>query len=123
MLLTELALGIGGTAVIGPEASSGHFTINGSIKLNGANLYLNIASGTTSYRALTFDTTASFTGWALEGDTIITTQSSQYGRQLNFLACQTSVSGEWQLYLQLGNDQPSGRTCANNISIHLPCLC
>ncbi|KAG8911110.1 hypothetical protein FRC00_007058 [Tulasnella sp. 408] len=98
----------GGTAVIGPEASSGHFTINGSIKLNGANLYLNIASGTTSYRALTFDSTASFTGWALEGDTIITSQSSQYGRQLNFLACQTSVSGEWQLYLQLGNDQPSG---------------
>ncbi|KAG9049360.1 hypothetical protein FS837_010574 [Tulasnella sp. UAMH 9824] len=98
----------GGTAVIGPEASSGHFTINGSIKLNGPNLYLNIASGTTSYRALTFDSTASFTGWALEGDTIITAQSSQYGRQLNFLACQTSTSGEWQLYLQLGNDQPTG---------------
>ncbi|KAG8973853.1 hypothetical protein FRC05_008073 [Tulasnella sp. 425] len=65
----------GGTAVIGPESSSGKFTINGSIKLNGPNLYLNIASGTTSYRALTFDSTATFTGWALEGDTIITAQS------------------------------------------------
>ncbi|KAG8984087.1 hypothetical protein FRB90_005585 [Tulasnella sp. 427] len=112
-----------GTAVIGPESSAGYFTINGSIKLNGPNVYLNIANGTTSYRALTFDSAPTFTGWALEGDTIITSQSSSYGRQLNFLACQTSVSGEWQLYLQLGNDQPSGKTCANNISIHLPCLC
>ncbi|KAG8973854.1 hypothetical protein FRC05_008074 [Tulasnella sp. 425] len=92
----------GGTAVIGPESSGGLFTINGSIKLNGPNLYLNIANSTTSYHALTFDSTATFTGWALEGDTIITAQSSQYGRQLNFLACPTSKTSEWQLYLQLG---------------------
>ncbi|KAG8954284.1 hypothetical protein FRC04_000509 [Tulasnella sp. 424] len=108
-----------GTAVIGPESSGGLFTINGSIKLNGPNLYLNIANSTTSYHALTFDSTATFTGWALEGDTIITAQSSQYGRQLNFLACPTSKTSEWQLYLQLGSDTPSS-SCANYVSIHLP---
>ncbi|KZW00840.1 hypothetical protein EXIGLDRAFT_123379 [Exidia glandulosa HHB12029] len=110
------------TAVLGPEASSGYFTIGGTIALNGgaAPLYLNIGSETTSYRSLTFGSTASFSGWGLEGDTIITTQSSKYGRQLNFVACK--VGSVFQTYLQLGSDVPAG-SCTNYVSLHLPCLC
>lgn len=114
---------LNGVPVLGPEASSGYYTINGSIRLNSASpqLYLNIVNSTTSYKTLTFDTSATFTGWNLEGDTLATTSSSAYGRQLAFLACPASQSGYYQVYLQMGSDTPSSSCTVQ--SLHLPCLC
>lgn len=88
---------------MGPEASSEFFNINGSSKslekaqsvvcttrkpadkttVQSANtsLYLNVGSDSTSYKTLTFGTAASTSAWALEGDTIITAQSSTWGRR------------------------------------------
>lgn len=117
-----LSIYTAGVAVLGPEASGGYFTISGTISLNQANgskLYLNIDnSGTASYKALTFGATATTTNWGLEGDTIITTNP----RQLNFIACATSSSSIYTLYLQNGNDTPPGQSCTMQ-TIHLPCLC
>ncbi|CEL56069.1 hypothetical protein RSOLAG1IB_07522 [Rhizoctonia solani AG-1 IB] len=114
----------GGTPVLASESTSGRFVINGSIALvsGSSKLYLNINASTTSYKSLTFGSTASTLNWGLEGDTIITTNASPYGRQLNFLACTTSATGSYQVYLQTGNDMPSGTTCST-ITLHLPCLC
>ncbi|OBZ68220.1 Endo-1,4-beta-xylanase D [Grifola frondosa] len=112
----------GGTPVLGPEASSGYFTLGSTISLNnpdGSQLYFNVdESASTSYKPLTFDTTATTTDWGLEGDTIITTSP----RQLNFLACATSDATVYDVYLQEGNDMPAGSTCAL-VTLHLPCLC
>ena len=110
-----------GTPVLGPEASSGYFTIDGTITLNnpdGSQLFFNVDNATTSYKPLTFDKTAITTDWALEGDTIITTNP----RELNFLACATSDPNYYTVYLQDGNDNPPGLTCSL-VSLHLPCLC
>lgn len=113
---------IGGSPVLGPEASSGYFTISGSISLNnddGSQLYLNVnETATTSYKSLSLDSTATTTDWGLEGDTIITTAP----RQLNFLACATSDATIYSVYLQEGNDTPAGSTCTL-VTLHLPCLC
>ncbi|KAF4832066.1 hypothetical protein CGCTS75_v004963 [Colletotrichum tropicale] len=84
--------------------------------------YLNIGSDTTSYKSLKFSNASETTAWGLEGDTIITTQGSTWGRQLNFLVCELE-QGYWQVYLQTGSDTPSGKTCSNYQTIHLPCLC
>ncbi|KAI0030934.1 hypothetical protein K488DRAFT_53129, partial [Vararia minispora EC-137] len=112
----------GGTPVLGPETSSGYFTIAGTIALTGADgsvVYLNVnESGTASYKPLTLDNVATTTDWGLEGDTIITTNP----RQLNFLTCPTTDANFWEVYLQEGNDQPAGQTCSLT-SLHLPCLC
>lgn len=108
--------------MLGPEATSGYFTINGPISLNNASgptLYLNVNGNvTTSYQPLSLDPVATTTDWGLEGDTIITTTP----RQLNFLACATSNAAFYSLFLQQGNDMPAGETCSL-ISLHLPCLC
>ncbi|KAH7338865.1 hypothetical protein B0J17DRAFT_393438 [Rhizoctonia solani] len=114
----------GGIPVLASESTSGRFVINGSIALisGSTNLYLNINASNASYKPLTFDPTASTVNWGLEGDTIITTNASPYGRQLNFLACTTSTTGNYRVYLQTGNDVPSGATCST-ITLHLPCLC
>lgn len=84
---------------MGPEASSEFFNINGSSKCLGkehkrsrnadgaavqstnTSLYLNVGSDSTSYKTLTFGTAASTSAWALEGDTIITAQTSTWGRR------------------------------------------
>ncbi|KAF9452397.1 carbohydrate-binding module family 1 protein [Macrolepiota fuliginosa MF-IS2] len=112
----------GGKPQLGPEASSGYFTVSGTISLNqssGSKLYLNVnTSASTSYKPLTLDATATTTDWGLEGDTIITTAP----RQLNFIACATSNPSFYDLYLQTGNDTPSGASCTLQ-TIHLPCLC
>lgn len=90
-------------AVMGPEASSEFFNINGSSKSLGkeqavvcktrepadmttvqstnSSLYLNVGNDSTSYKTLTFGTAASTSAWALEGDTIITAQTSTWGRR------------------------------------------
>ncbi|KAJ1302678.1 hypothetical protein OPQ81_002994 [Rhizoctonia solani] len=114
----------GGVPVLASESTSGRFIINGSIALisGSTNLYLNINASTTSYKPLTFGATASTINWGLEGDTIITTNASPYGRQLNFLACTTSTTGSYRVYLQTGNDMPGGTSCST-ITLHLPCLC
>ncbi|KAL2274091.1 hypothetical protein FJTKL_03698 [Diaporthe vaccinii] len=112
----------GSIAVMGPEASSEFFNINGSIQSANTSLYLNVGSDSTSYKTLTFGTAASTSAWALEGDTIITAQSSTWGRQLNFLACKLD-GNYWQVYLQTGSATPSGGNCSNYQSLHLPCLC
>ncbi|EKM54474.1 uncharacterized protein PHACADRAFT_62301, partial [Phanerochaete carnosa HHB-10118-sp] len=111
----------GGQPVLGPESSSGYFDIaGGTIQLtDGSGLYLNVQTDATpSYKPLTFNTTAATTDWALEGDTIITSDP----RELNFLACATSDPNVYTLYLQYGNDQPDGASCSLQ-SLHLPCLC
>lgn len=67
--------------VLGPEATSEYFNIDGTIQSTNTSMYMNIGSDSTSYKTLTFGETGSTTGWGLEGDTIITTQSSSYGRR------------------------------------------
>ncbi|PPR07425.1 hypothetical protein CVT26_013741, partial [Gymnopilus dilepis] len=111
-----------GVPVLGPESSAGLFSIGGTITLNqasGSKVFLNVnTTVSTSYQPLTFGTTATTTDWALEGDTIITTSP----RQLNFLACATSSSSLYNVYLQTGNDSPAGQSCSLQ-TLHLPCLC
>ncbi|KAG5726154.1 putative mannan endo-1,4-beta-mannosidase F [Termitomyces sp. T112] len=113
---------IGGVPVLGPESSSGYFTIGNTISLSntsGSKLYLNIGTGgTASYKPLTLDATATTTDWGLEGDTIITTSP----RQLNFLACATNNTTIYNVYLQEGNDTPTEASCTL-VTMHLPCLC
>lgn len=108
--------------MLGPEASSGYFTIGSTISLNGGadgTLYLNLnSSAATSYKPLTLDAVATTTDWGLEGDTIITTAP----RQLNFLACATSDASFFDVYLQTGNDTPTSGSCSL-ATLHLPCLC
>ena len=43
--------------------------------------------------------------------------------ELNFLACPAKVTGYYDIYLQTGSDVPTGRTCSNYQTLHLPCLC
>jgi len=113
-----------GTPVMGPEASSEYFTIGSTIQSLNSSLYLNIGpSSGKSYLALSLDTSPNTTAWGLEGDTVITTTASSYGRQLNFLACNSATSGYYSIYLQTGSDTPSGQTCSNYQTIHTPCLC
>ncbi|KAJ1325292.1 hypothetical protein MN608_10004 [Microdochium nivale] len=110
------------TVVLGPESSAEYFNIGGTIQSANTTMYLNVGSDSTSYKTLTFSKTASTKAWGLEGDTIITTQASPWGRQLNFLVCKLD-GNYWQLYLQTGSATPSGKTCTNYQTIHLPCLC
>ncbi|KAI4870588.1 hypothetical protein F4820DRAFT_218291 [Hypoxylon rubiginosum] len=109
--------------VMGPEASSEYFNIAGTIQSANTSAFLNIGGESTSYKTLTFADAGATDAWALEGDTIITSTGSSFGRQLNFLVCQLSGSQYWQVYLQTGSDAPAGKTCSNYQSLHLPCLC
>lgn len=43
--------------------------------------------------------------------------------ELNWLVCKATTGNNYDLYLQLGSDTPSGRSCSNYQTIHLPCLC
>lgn len=114
------------------------------VQSTNTSLFLNVGSDSTSYKTLTFGSAASTSAWALEGDTIITAQGSTWGRreliswprtdararaycicvwaELNFLACKLD-GNFWQVYLQTGSATPSGATCSNYQSLHLPCLC
>ncbi|KFY03323.1 hypothetical protein O988_01554 [Pseudogymnoascus sp. VKM F-3808] len=112
-----------GSPVMGPEATSEYFTIGDTIQSSNTSLYLNIGEASTSYLPLSFDATATTTAWGLEGDTIITTNGSPYGRLLNFLVCDSATAGYFDLFLQKGSDTPAGKTCSNYQTIHLPCLC
>ncbi|KAJ0120332.1 hypothetical protein J7T55_001190 [Diaporthe amygdali] len=92
MLSTILAAA--SIAVMGPESSSQFFNINGSIQSTNTSLYLNVGSDSTSYKTLTFGTAASTSAWALEGDTIITAQSSSWGRLGRKLLAGLPADGE-----------------------------
>ncbi|KAF2800713.1 hypothetical protein K505DRAFT_403835 [Melanomma pulvis-pyrius CBS 109.77] len=109
--------------VLGPEASAEDFTIGATIQSKQTARFLNIVAASTSYKPLVFEAAGTTTAWGLEGDTIITTTGSSFGRQLNFLACKSADSTYYDLYLQTGSDTPSGKTCSNYQTIHLPCLC
>ncbi|KXJ96061.1 hypothetical protein Micbo1qcDRAFT_217854 [Microdochium bolleyi] len=109
-------------AVLGPESGSEYFDVAATIQSANTTRFLNVGGDSTSYKALTFNSTATTKAWGLEGDTIITTQGSSWGRQLNYLVCKLDDK-YWQLYLQTGSAAPSGRTCSNYKTIHLPCLC
>ncbi|KFZ00016.1 hypothetical protein V500_01207 [Pseudogymnoascus sp. VKM F-4518 (FW-2643)] len=88
--------GNGTTPVMGPEATSEYFTIGETIQSTNTSLYLNIGEASTSYLPLSFDTTATTTAWGLEGDTIITTNGSPYGRRkcpFSFLRCMRESGG------------------------------
>ncbi|PMD43281.1 hypothetical protein L207DRAFT_391469, partial [Hyaloscypha variabilis F] len=112
------------TPVMGPEATGEYFVIGPTIQSLNSSLFLNIGPGTgQSYLPLSLDTVANTTAWGLEGDTVITTTASSYGRQLNFLACNSATTGYYTIYLQKGSDTPSGQTCSNYQTIHTPCLC
>lgn len=52
-----------------------------AVQSTNTSLYLNVGSDSTSYKTLTFGTAASTSAWALEGDTIITAQTSTWGRR------------------------------------------
>ncbi|KAI0602390.1 hypothetical protein F4775DRAFT_588622 [Biscogniauxia sp. FL1348] len=130
--------------VMGPEAGSEYFDVGATIRSTNTSAYLNIAApddaaAAASYKTLVFGGEAEEGGatdaWGLEknpltfffsggyqGDTIITTTGSAYGRQLNFLVCELG-DGFWQVYLQTGSDTPAGETCSNFQTLHLPCLC
>ncbi|ORX97854.1 hypothetical protein BCR34DRAFT_496565 [Clohesyomyces aquaticus] len=109
--------------VLGPEGSAEAFTIGSTIQSKNSSLYLNILPATTSYKPLALSATSNTTAWGLEGDTIITVTGSSYGRQLNFLACKSSDGGYYDIFLQTGSDAPSGKSCSNYQTLHLPCLC
>ncbi|TGJ83250.1 hypothetical protein E0Z10_g5527 [Xylaria hypoxylon] len=112
--------------VMGPEAKSEYYNIgSGTIQSTNSSAYLTVGADNTSYKTLTLSSSAGTAapGWALEGDTIITGTSSKWGRQLNFLVCKVGTGDYWQVYLQTGSDVPSGKTCSNYQSLHLPCLC
>ncbi|KAF2116940.1 hypothetical protein BDV96DRAFT_39092 [Lophiotrema nucula] len=109
--------------VLGPEASAENFTIGSTIQSKQTSQYLNILTASTSYKPLAFSATGDTTAWALEGDTIITATGSSYGRQLNFLACKSTDANYYDIYLQTGSDTPSGKSCSNYQTLHLPCLC
>ncbi|KAI0406354.1 hypothetical protein F4802DRAFT_596380 [Xylaria palmicola] len=112
--------------VMGPERSSEYFNIaGGAIQSANSSAYLTVGADSTSYKTLTLSASAGTAapGWALEGDTIITGTGSAWGRQLNFLVCKVGSGDYWQVYLQTGSDVPSGKTCSNYQSLHLPCLC
>jgi len=71
-----------GTPVMGPETTSEYFTIGSTIQSLNSSLFLNIGPGTgQSYLPLSLDTVSNTTAWGLEGDTVITTTASSYGRR------------------------------------------
>lgn len=141
-------------AVLGPEATSERFDIPTTIRSVNTTMYLNVGTESTSYKSLTFGTTASTDSWGLEGDAIMTKPGSALGRSelqsvsfsffsravswrsarftnrianlchadLNFVVCRLEGSF-WRLWLQTGSDMPSGNSCSNYQTIHLPCLC
>jgi len=68
--------------VLGPEATAEEFDIGGTIKSTETGLYVNInADDAASYKSLEFGEAGETTAWGLEGDTIITTKGSSFGRR------------------------------------------
>ncbi|KAH9221120.1 hypothetical protein DL95DRAFT_455899 [Leptodontidium sp. 2 PMI_412] len=70
--------------VMGPEATSEYLIISSTIQSTNTSLYLNIGGkvGGKSFLPLSFGKVANTTAWGLEGDTVITTTGSGYGRRM-----------------------------------------
>lgn len=68
---------------MGPESSSEYFNLGSTIQSLNSSLYLNIGNKVDgkSYLPLSFGATSNTTAWALEGDTVITSTGSTYGRR------------------------------------------
>ena len=66
---------------MGPESSADDFTIGSTIQSKKTSQFLNIQTASTSYKPLVWGATGDTTAWGLEGDTIITTTGSSYGRR------------------------------------------
>lgn len=71
----------GTSAVVAAEATAGEFTISESVQETTSSKYLNIQEADTSFKPLAFGAKENFSGWGLEGDTLITTEASEYGRR------------------------------------------
>lgn len=73
--------------------------------------YLNIGTSEKSYKPLSwaFDKQLSTNWIAAEGSTISAAATADYNASSSFLVCKEA--GKWRLYLQTGNDWPSGLTC------------
>jgi hypothetical protein len=72
--------------VLGPEAGAEYYTIysDGTMQSTNTSAWVNIAplnSTTSSYKALVLGQTSNSSAWGLEGDTIETVQTSQWGRR------------------------------------------
>lgn len=67
--------------VLGPEASAETYLIDSTIQSTNTSAYLNINDADTSYKLLSLGETSNTTAWGLEGDTIVTTEGSVYGRR------------------------------------------
>ena len=66
---------------MGPESSADDFTIGSTIQSKKTSQFLNIQTASTSYKPLVWGATGDTTAGGLEGDTIITTTGSSYGRR------------------------------------------
>ena len=80
--------------VMGPEESAESFEIDTTIQSTNTSMFINIADDETSYKPLCFGETGETTAWGLEGDTIITTTESSYGRRECFSIERRSGRGE-----------------------------
>lgn len=88
--------------VIGPENAADEFTIGGTIQSKKTGKYLNIQTTTTSYKPLAWESEGVTTAWGLEGDTIITVQTSSYGRRKLALLERSSVLRSWKKRVAYG---------------------
>ncbi|QKX62083.1 uncharacterized protein TRUGW13939_09239, partial [Talaromyces rugulosus] len=117
--------------VLGPEDGAEYYTIysDGTMQSANTSAWVNIAplnSTTSSYKPLVLGQTSNSSAWGLEGDTVETIETSQWGRQLNFVACSLQSNGSssssdyWEVWLQEGSDEPTGRNCTNYQTLHFP---
>ncbi|KAG8977416.1 hypothetical protein FRC05_001814 [Tulasnella sp. 425] len=111
-----------GRAVLGSSinSASGPFIISGGsayqvVPASGCaykyflNVYDDPSSPTASYKDLTFENGVLVSDYWVSP--IGVSSSSPWGAHNWFLACPTSVTNEWLLYLQTGSDIPAGQNC------------
>lgn len=131
---------------MGAESSSEYFNIAGTIQSTNTSRYLSVGDDSTSYKTLTFANTTGGGGgsgatnvWALEGDTIITGQSSSWGRRkssreqsrglqsralLNWMQNSISSSANWMGTSGRSTSRPEARRrAARRAAIINRCIC
>ena len=67
--------------MLGPERSAEFYNIGSTLQSTNTSQYINIVTASTSYKPLALSATSNTTAWGLEGDTIITTTGSSFGRR------------------------------------------
>ncbi|KAG8971395.1 hypothetical protein FRC05_011074 [Tulasnella sp. 425] len=75
------------------------------------NVHADATSPAASYKPLQFDLGTPISDY-WSSVRLSVTSASPWGAESWFLACPTSVAGEYLVYLQTGTDVPSGQTCA-----------